>query len=325
MDRKQAQKIIGTFVAIDAQVNGSFYGTLEKIIAEPKKTWKGLVRIKGVLSLPKFQKEVDGMLLEHLLFKDNELVEVEGSKLKECEKHKMSKSFKESVIKAVETRNKEWEKDINLLKQKQTKLAGAISSFYSEDFSPKVAEKNVITYTFHHDGNDYILIDEAEERLELRDCPFTLNWEIKNKKMSGLYEDNGVFVSNDGYRYVPKEGAVFTIDRNQFDPYTILQNELEPAALQSLEKMLAHFGLTHEDLIECHNSLLTQLLETTGKKSFKGVNFLLYKGQAETIVVQHHYDRTLSNVATDLIYDRFEFTTEKGKRAISTYTNEYST
>jgi hypothetical protein len=87
---------------------------------------------------------------------------------------------------------------------------------------------------------------------------------------------------------------------------------------------LERYQITHDDLVECHNSLLAQLLQSDGKKSFQGVNFLTYRGPLGTIIVQHHYERMLQDYNNDRIYDRFEITTEQGKRSISTYTNAYS-
>ncbi|KHF40277.1 DUF2777 family protein [Halalkalibacter okhensis] len=327
MDRKQAQSNIGNMVKINEGASGTYYGTLQKVIAEPKKPWRGIVVVQGVLELPTTKDKNHPLEIEPLLYKKGESSEFEGGKLTVIFEKDLPNTYDLSVELAVKNRHNEWQEEINTLKTKQDMLLHYFSTSILNSnnlllHNQKTSE--VITYTFHHDGDRFILIDENEERLDLEDCPFTIKWEAQNEKMIGTYERNGVFVSEHGYRYRPKEGDLFMIDREQFDPYVILRNELEPAALSSFEKNLAHFQLTHDDLVDCHNSLLTQLLNTQNQKTFRGANFLQYKGTKGMILVQHHYERTLNDDKNDRIYDRFEFTTDQGKRAIATYTNEYS-
>ncbi|MCL7745977.1 DUF2777 family protein [Halalkalibacter alkaliphilus] len=325
MDRKQAQSNIGNVVRIDEGDLGTYYGILEEVIAEPRKPWRGIVVIQGVFDLPNLVDKENHSEIPRLLYKQGETREFEGIKLSVVSDDDLPDTFEMSVNKAVRTRHFEWQREIESLKTKQDMLLHYFStSNVNLDNFQSNKHSDVITYTFHHDGDRFILIDENEERLDLEDCPFTMKWEAQNEKMIGTYERNGIFVSEHGYRYSPKEGDLFMIDREQFDPYVILRNELEPAALSSLEKNLEHFQLTHEDLVDCHNSLLTQLLNTKDQRTFRGANFLLYKSPEGMILVQHHYERTLHHYKNDRIYDRFEFTTDQGKRAIATYTNEYS-
>lgn len=156
------------------------------------------------------------------------------------------------------------------------------------------------------------------------DCPFELEWYSQGQIVQGHYEGNGIFRSQGGQAHSPEEGDSFYINKNQFDPYFILRNELEPAALYSFEKALELYNLAHHDLSTCHNSLLLQLLNSQGKTEFKGVNLLTYKSEHGLIIVQHHYQRKLIKRGTDEIFDRFEFTTDQGKRSVFTYRNEMS-
>ncbi|MDT8859944.1 DUF2777 domain-containing protein [Alkalihalobacillus sp. MEB130] len=327
MDRKQAQSMIGKYVMIEKGDAGAYYGILQQIIAEPRTPWKGIVSIQGIVSLPILTEDESDSIIEQFSYEKGETVEFDGGKLTALLNDDIPSTFEESVIQASKKRHEEWDYEIEALKTKQALLIHFLSSsgYDLTMFStPKKTFSDAVTYTFHHDGDRFILIDEEENRLDLEDCPFTVTWEVQNKTRSGTYEGNGVFVSDEGSRFHPKDGEMFKIDKEQFDPYYILRNELEPAALHSLEKNLDHFGVSHYDLIECHNSLLSQLLLAETEKSFKGVNFLTYKGSNGIILVQHHYERTLLHYKNDKIYDRFEFTTEHGKRAIATYTNEYS-
>ncbi|ARK30373.1 DUF2777 family protein [Halalkalibacter krulwichiae] len=327
MDRNKAQKHIGKMVKINDGDAGVYAGILKEIRTEARKPWKGVVQILVVLDLPTFNPLTNQ--LPDLKYKHMQVIECTGVKLSPYPEEGISPTFEQSIVLAAQTRSKSLQQDVETYDAKQQ----AIMSFLRQqgiDVSKADLElydnqiDDVINYTFHHDGDCYILIDENEERLDLKDCPFTFTWTYKDQSVRGKYEENGTFISESGERYNPKEGSTFSISKEQFDPYMILQNELEPTALLSLEKNLAHYQLTHKDLLECHNSLLTQLLSTDKKTSFKGVNFLTYKGNDELVIVQHHYERELRNYKSDRVYDRFEFTSDKGKRSIVTYSNEYS-
>ncbi|MFC0470222.1 DUF2777 family protein [Halalkalibacter kiskunsagensis] len=324
MDRKQAQSLINKVVKVKEGIYGSYFAVLKKIIAEPRKPWRGIVQILSVDKLPVFDDKKTQLL--PIKYHDGQLVECEGVKLSEVSEIYTPSSFEMSLLEAVQDRYKELTVNIQTIQNKQAVLRQFLSERgLNMQFNTQTKnERSAITYTFHHDGDQFILIDENENRLNLDDCPFSISWENQHEWITGKYEGNGNFVSENGIRYVPKEGAVFVIEDEQFDPYVILRNELEPAALSSLEKSLERYKITHNDLVKCHNSLLLQLLGSNEKKSFHGVNFLTYKGPDGIVLVQHHYERTLQNYNNDKIYDRFEFTTDQGKRSISTYTNAYS-
>ncbi|MFC0559953.1 DUF2777 family protein [Halalkalibacter alkalisediminis] len=325
MDRKKAQSLIGKFIKVDDGVAGCYIAILKEINAEPRKPWKGVVQIKAVLMLPAINESNNQDRL--LPYKEDQIIEFDGAKLSADCKQETPESYENSLVKSAQVFMNNLQAEQLLLEEKEKTVLS-----YFEDIgidlhaiqSEDDENGEFIIYTFHHDGDRYILIDDQDERLDLQDCPFKISWKHKDQVITGIYESNGTFLSDNGVRYTPKEGAVFIIAKEQFDPYVILLNELEPTALASLEKNLAHHQLQHDDLVECHNSLLTQLLDGDGQKSFKGVNFLTYNGADGIVHVQHHYERELHRYKNDKVYDRFEFTTEQGKRSIVTYTNEYS-
>jgi len=79
-------------------------------------------------------------------------------------------------------------------------------------------------------------------------------------------------------------------------------------------------------LVHCYNSLIDQLFHSNAISTFQGVNFLTYQTDEQFVLVQHHFKRELgasSSNKQDTVYDRFEFTTDKGKRTIALYTNAY--
>lgn len=336
MDRKQAQSLIGKMVMIDENQEGRFFGTLIEVIAPPRKTWRGKIEIKAVAELPIFKEEGSIIELESLKYTENEIIECNGSKLSIVDEE-IECSYKESLTRATMQRWNELDKEQNKMKRQQHALTSFVSihgldlTLQDDYHAARVdireneqEQEHVVTYTFKKQRNQYILIDGQNEVLELEGCPFEFEWTHNGKSFIGFYEEAGTFISKDGERYSPKIGAAFSIDKKQFDPYFILRNELEPAALESFEKSLQSHGLTHENIVDCHNALLGQLLNAEGNNTFQGVNFLTFRGKQGVVMVQHHFNRTLHDHSNDEIYDRFEFTTEQGKRAIVTYTNEFS-
>jgi hypothetical protein len=319
MDRKKAQSLIGKRIKLDNGDAGSYIAMLKDIIAEPRKPWRGVVEILALIELPAFEKTTNQ--LQQPQYKKNQVIECDGGKLSPLPEQQNIPDYNNSIIQAAEKRLETLQIELHSYQEKEEALHS-----YLKDLGVDLQDNrtNSIVYTFHHDGDRYILVDEKDERLDLEDCPFKISWKIKDQNFTGSYETNGSFLSDSGTRYTPKEGSVFTISKEQFDPYVILRNELEPAALTSLEKNLNFHNLNHENLIDCHNTLLTQLLKSDGQKTFKGVNFLTYKRSEEMVLVQHHYERELHHFQNDKVYDRFEFTTDQGKRSIVTYTNEYS-
>ncbi|WP_157800992.1 DUF2777 family protein [Bacillus solitudinis] len=326
MDRKQAQNVIGQLILLDEGSEGRYIGELLEVVTEPRKPWRGKVKIKALQSFPDSLREEDRVVIRDPLYLENQLVECSGSKLTPYESEECP-SYSASLLVSVDRRTQQLH---DQTKKGNDEIKALHSFLYKKGLGEETpiveneSDTNYIEYTFHRKKGRYYLVDKHGEQLDLKECPFEFIWEIGLEKQTGYYIGDGSFETENGQRFSPNENDVLFIDKKQFDPYFILRNELEPTALESLEKSLTTHQLTHDDLTHCHNSLLSQLLYSEGRSSFKGVNFLTFKGKQGMVMVQHHYDRTLVEEANDEIYDRFEFTTEFGKRSIVTYTNEFS-
>ncbi|WP_368504441.1 DUF2777 family protein [Alkalihalophilus sp. As8PL] len=320
MDRKQAQQNLNQLVIINENLGSLFVGKLLEVITLPNKPWRGKVEIKYVMNVGENLDQA-GVIVPPA-YKDGDKIEFPGNKLSPLpSSFNMPKSFDHSHANAIAanlTDIFEQQKQL-LIKEnqylaylKQEKLDHLLNRQNSK-------EKSYISYAFYQSGSRYLLIDEQETTLDLADCPFEFRWLNKKKEVLGYYAGDGIFTSHTGEEYRPTEGDTIFIDKEQFEPYFILRNELEPSSLELLESNLIEYQLTHRDLIDCHNSLLLQLLQSTGQQSFKGVNFLMYRSKAGHVMVQHHYERTLTEQESDHVFDRFEFTSDTGKRSVATY------
>ncbi|WP_053070429.1 DUF2777 family protein [Alkalihalobacillus pseudalcaliphilus] len=326
MDRKEAKQLLGQIVQYNDQQKGTYLARLDDLILEAKKPFRAHLTIVSILRLPNLHFSAKNKPY-YPLYLERTQVQCSGTSIQKWTEQEV-KTFEESRIKAYETRlselDSEQDKDTfekNFLESEIERLVHNyhLKKTYSEEFL-----KEHIKYTFTKRNNRYFLIDQNGGELLLDDCPFELIWVIDQKKYNGFYVGDGLFESENSKSFAPNEGAHFFIHKEQFDPYMIFKQELEPQALTAFEKSLQHYKLTHENLIECHNTLLTQLLKHDDHANFSGVNFFTYKKEHDLIMVLHHYERTLKEGQDDYIYDRFEFTTSEGKRSIFTYTNEYS-
>ncbi|GAF67063.1 hypothetical protein BTS2_3971 [Bacillus sp. TS-2] len=324
MDRKKAQQLIGKTVLYTDQYEGTYLAHLKDIMTEPRKPFRALIEICCVVELPLIQQNKEGN--DYLpLLNDAEEVNSPGQSLHEINDPPETISFDHSLLLALESRLEKVSLDTDITEQ--VVIKEKIAQIHQKNFqaSTLFSEVNYYQYTYSKNKERYVLKDDLGRKIDLDDCPFELEWVVNNQKFKGYYIGDGQFESTDPIKaYTPTNGAHFYIHKQQFDPYTILKQELEPQALSSFEKSLKTYELSHLDLIECHNTLLRQLLEHDHKNEFSGVNFLTYKNKNGIIMVLHHYERILSRNNEDKIYDRFEFTTENGKRSIFTYTNEYS-
>lgn len=329
MDRIQAQTNIGKNVIINEGKDGKYVGILQEIISEPRKTWRAIVSIVSVYELPEFISDNQQVKIKPLKYNENEVIECIGTKIDSIEEE-IFDSFNGSLITASQ---KKWT-DIKDMLSMATEQQEALQTFLYdygfdlrfEDPSDENNEENpLISFVFQKKGKRYLLFDENNKhmQLDLENCPFEFQWYDVEHQI-GFYEGNGTFISSEGNEYRPKNGDILTLNKDQFEPYQILQNELEQGSFESLEKSLQSFGLSHENIEFCHNALLQQLLQATAERSFKGVNFLTYRGDRGVVTVQHHFERTINENADDEIYDRFEFTTDQGERSIVTYTNAFS-
>ncbi|WP_059105166.1 DUF2777 family protein [Shouchella shacheensis] len=330
MNRNQAQQAIGQFLVIDLGANGRYLGELLDVIAEPKKPWRGKLRVHSVVSLPDSIFEGGTVSLHQLPYEDGDVALVPSHKLHRPPRHLPAESFIDSILTDLKRRHIRLKNDSSSNTVELEALEVYIKTLSSQKRRTRGSQQTPVTpfyiqYTFHIQDEQMYLSDEHGEKLQLAPSSFEYSWNVHDMLVSGHYEGDGVFVRANGQRYVPEEGATFYIDQKQFDPYFILRNELDPAALQGFEHNLKTFGLTHDDLIHCYNSLLEQLLYSESAHSFSGVNFLTYQTDEQFVLIQHHFKRELRQAhAPERVYDRFEFTTDKGKRTIALYTNALS-
>ncbi|MBU8907320.1 DUF2777 family protein [Desertibacillus haloalkaliphilus] len=341
MDRKEAQNHIGKQVLIDEAIKGQYVGELIDVVAEPRKPWRGIVKIKGVDEFPSLQINSEGHCkLQEPIYSVGDVAEFASTKIKPLPAP-FESSFEQSVIDSIYKKLSSYEQttsqyehlishltdyletnypnqiDPNKLKHKQTNRN---QQYVEQDF-----DENYILYVVQDNHAEVILYDEdKKQHLVLEGCPFEFEVKHGNEWVTGHYLSNWKFQTSDNSVITLTPNQKIRLHKKQFEPYHILIKELENPARLSLEKSLKNFGMTHNHAVDCHNSLLFKLLHSTEENKFSGVNFITYKRKQKTIVVQHHYERELIENDNDVIYDRFEFTTDSGQRSIITYTNSYS-
>ncbi|WP_017727961.1 DUF2777 family protein [Halalkalibacterium ligniniphilum] len=327
MDRKKAQTLIGTAVTVHEGNLGSYFGELLEVHAEPRKTWVGTVKILGIATFPTLSLDDEKTSLP--LYKEGEIIQCSGSKIKPSEAENVEDiEYKRSLLQTAQLKLAELNQTIEHSHRHIESIVHYLKSVGAspDELKGTLDQSDYIYYTCMFEQKRPILVDEQGEELDLEGCPFEFEWKTKQGWVPVHYQGEGVFVSKDGTPYRIKENKKIRLKKIQLDPYYILRNELEKPALQSLEKSLAGLGISHDHMVHCHNSLLIKLLQSNGdaQQSFSGVNFIAYLSTQGMILVQHHYERKLVENGTDEIYDRFEFTSDSGKRSIITYTNEFS-
>lgn len=332
MDRFQANKEIGNIVLIDEKNNGKYIGELLKVITIPKKPWRGLVKIVSIFELPKQNWENGVLELNMPLYKEGETVEVSGTKIKPYTLAEEPVNYRTSVSNGLHSLI-EQHKDFfaknpeayarleKIIMEKFPDIQFACNSS-SKSFN-QTDERYIEFIVKQVDGNP-LLINDLNNQLPLEDCPFELELKVDQTWIKGHYTQNWLFEGENGKKYLIRQNDHIRLAKEHLKPYQLFLNELEKPALESLENSLNKFGLSHHHLINCHNELLLQLLAANGEKKFSGVNFLFYQKGVTTVVIQHHYERQLVDHGNDIIYDRFEITSNRGKRCIVTYTNEFT-
>ncbi|SDH42961.1 DUF2777 family protein [Alteribacillus bidgolensis] len=327
MNRTEATKHKGSTVLVDKGIEGVFYGRLDEVFTPPKKAWSGKVFILGVAQTPELHAA------DTIDEKKNAYVTVPGSKIHSPDK-KWDMSFNDSVVKAIQTTINE----LYTASKQQLETAQTwkdIGSVYGQITIPSLPlnkeesqteEQNYIYYQIQENQGDVHLIEPTNgDTLELEGCPF----ELEIQKSSNIwvpvtYKNHFTFQDHKGKEYKIKKNDSVRIHKEQFQPFTILLNELEHPARKSLWQRIHSFGFERTHLEDCHNRLLYELLQAEGTSSFKGVNFLTFRKPGKTLLIQHHYERILRTHSQDYVFDRFECTTDSGERSISTYTNAYS-
>ncbi len=331
MDRKRAQSQIGKDVIVDEQSQGQYVGELLEVIAEPKKPWRGLIKIKAVASLPRQDFDTnDEFKVIKPIYSLGHIEEFPSTKIKDISIESFD-NYQDSLVLAV---TKEIE-TLQFSNERNTKIVHELIG-YLEELNPTIAdlykEENIdeneenkyVYYSVKEVNGELMLLDSIQNQyLALNGCPFLFELYVNGNWEKGHFISGNTFQSLEGKKSKINTSKKLRMERDQFDPYHLLINELEKPALEALEKSLHSFALTHKDVLHCHNTLLIKLLHSNNEKKFNGVNFITYQNHKHTVIVQHHFERMLKE-DTDDVYDRFEFTTDVGKRSIITYTNQFS-
>ncbi len=337
MDRYEAQQHIGKLLVIDLGENGMYLGELLSVLTEPKKPWRGNVRIKAVLTLPEFIFQNDTIAIHEIPYAEDDVDTFASQYLKTKSTHTHIESYIDSILTDLKRRHIRLKNDGSPSSAELEALEVYIKTMTSQkrkknrsltqnDQSEEATIPAYVEYTFHADDQDYYLQDSKGDQLPLTATHFDYTWDQQGHLVTGKYEGDGIFIRENGSRFIPNEGDLILIDKEQFNPYSIFKTELEPAALQGFEHNLALHQISHKDLVHCYNSLIDQLFHSNAISTFQGVNFLTYQTDEQFVLVQHHFKRELgasSSNKQDTVYDRFEFTTDKGKRTIALYTNAY--
>ncbi len=321
MNRKEANNYIGKHIRVVDPLLGSYLGELKDIVAEPKKPWRGKVTITAIEQYP-VQNITDEKELTRPPFTSGQTYEIAGSKIEPAGDIDIQTSYHESLVHALLN-------EINHFQEEKNKIARVLHNLQLElqqvDSTYEIDSTDDIDYQYYtvfKDEDLSYIIDENNNQVPLHDCPFDFQIRVKGRWITVHYTEDLYFEDNNQKRHLVKEGTQIRLNKDQFDPYHIFINELEKPALDSLNNGLQKFRMTHDHCVNCHNTLLNQYLSAEEEKNFKGVNFISYQKGGETLLVQHHYEREINEDGEDSTYDRFEFTNDKGKRLLMTYTTE---
>ncbi|RKL67529.1 hypothetical protein CR203_09270 [Salipaludibacillus neizhouensis] len=320
MNRQQGKKYIGKQVKVKTRDHGQYVGVLHKIIAPPNTPWKGLVTIVGVFEYPPL--EINGEEVEPLIHAYNQEIEFSGQQLEALiEPFKLS--YEASIAHALKNRWTQIQDEIDQSDRTLSRIQQELRKLKSEHL---IFEDVYVYYHIVKKGRKLFIYDEKKkESLSLDGCPFEFEIKTEGQWKAALYVKGLLFETTDNEEVELSHGSVIRLNKAQFDPYRILVNELESPSLLALERGLEKLGIGHEHSVYCHNSLLIQLLDTFKKQSLEGVNFLSYANNDTQFVVQHHYEREIKDDdSPDVTFDRFEFTSDKGERVLTTYATQFS-
>ncbi len=325
MNRKEASNHIGKPIRVIDPLLGSYIGELVDIIAEPRKPWRGIVKINAIEQYPvQNLSDIKNEVITRPPFTSGETYEITGSKIEPVNVDDLELNFEASLrtalLNEISHFNMEKEKVSHVLNELQNELQKIDPSYTIQSSR----EADYQYYTIFKNSKDIYLNDQNNNLIPLSNCPFEFEINVNGHWHTVQYDDELSFVDDQTTNYEVAEGDQIRINKQQFDPYHIFINELEKPALDSLTNGLKKYEMSHEHCVNCHNTLLNQYLATNDDKYFKGVNFISYQNKNETLIVQHHYEREICTDGQDVTYDRFEFTNDKGRRLLMTYTTESS-
>jgi hypothetical protein len=146
------------------------------------------------------------------------------------------------------------------------------------------------------DSDDVHPVKASEEKLEVF-C--NQSW------CTGLYKGHGK-ITTDFDDYELQHGDLIRLRRQLPFAFEQMVNELSDGTCLQFVKMLNELGFSIFDCIYNYN----QLLFYEKKARRKGVSFYHFDNEDCICALQHHFERGIKS------FNRFEFTTSLGKRAI---------
>lgn len=323
MNRKEANNYIAKKIRVVDPLLGNYLGELVDIIAEPRKPWRGYVKIVEI-EQESAKKTLDQRQRDTTPpFVIGKTYEIAGSKIVPITAKKESPlDLEEPKITALLKKIDDFQTQKEHAAHMLTKLKAELKRIDPTYAFDETLDPDFKYYTVSNQKDFYYLVDESNNQIPLDDCPFDFQINVKGKWISVQYDAELNFIDKNQRRYQVKEQAKIRLNKDQFDPYQLFVNELEKPALDSLNSGLKKYQMSHKDCVYCHNALLNQYLASEEAKQFKGVNFISYQKSGVTLLVQHHYERDIFDNGEDITYDRFEYTSDKGKRILMTYTTE---
>ncbi|OIJ14759.1 hypothetical protein BKP37_07200 [Anaerobacillus alkalilacustris] len=319
MNRKEANNHIGKQIRVVDPLLGSYIGELLEIIAEPRKPWRGKVKINAIEQYPvQNLSDLNVDILTRPSFTHGEIYEIAGSKIEPILGDVDNLDYHSSLLDALVN-------EINYFESEKEKITHVLSEL-NDDLKKLDPESgnDVQYFTILKDNEIVYLLDVDNNRIPLKQCPFPFQIKNKGQWVNVQYDIGLTFIDENKKRYQVKEGGQIRLIKDHFSPYHLFMNELEKPALDSLNSGLSKFDVSHDHCVHCHNSLLMKYLSSQNEKVLKGVNFISYQKDEMTLLVQHHYERESSKDGQDITYDRFEFTNDQGKRLLMTYSTETS-
>ncbi|NJP38880.1 DUF2777 family protein [Alkalicoccus luteus] len=316
MNRMEASKNIGKIVSVDHGPAGKYAARLHDVTALPKKPWTGHIEILGVLEAPELDEK--GTSLRPLMYEKNEKTDVPGRLIAPAGEH-FNQSYSESYSSALK---KMWDaaREQSLeAEQWMNSVHRELKQWRREDI---LEEQEYIYYVLRFKSKKMYLVDQRRgEEMLLEGCPFEFEVKKDQQWVRAVYAGRRSFRTTDEEILQAVEGTELRLAKDQFDPYQMLLRELDEASEKTLVHMLKQAGLTHDDCIYCHNSLLVQMLEHPGENDLNGVNFISFQDHTRQFMIQHHYRRKLHDDRADEVFDRFEITSDDGRRSISVYSS----
>ncbi|QQK76069.1 DUF2777 family protein [Salicibibacter cibarius] len=314
MNRKEAMEYKGSTVLVNAHPDCVYYGELLAIDAPDNKTWQGTVRMTGIHSIE------NAHIASHLPYGEWEEVKLSGTKIKPFS-GKFTRSFRASLLYAIRALEKETNTSIRELENEKQQL---------QDMRLELGNKRGRSedpYLYFHlteEHGEVVLKEQSQnEKMLLEGCPFDMDWfdSAQNQWTKIAHDRQWTFKTVTGRKVRLQTKDLIRIHKEQFEPFQILLNELESPSKESLARLLHYYGFQRKHMVQCHNTLLRQLLQSEEDQHFQGVNFMTFQKNDAFLTIQHRFERVLHSDRDDYIYDRFECTSENNERQVMTYTN----